>query len=69
MNHIYSHVLTHAQFMGSQSHTNNSHSYLSVCNVWLTVRASPRATPPSTPILFLLRLQLKTHNKAIKYSV
>ena len=51
----------HAQSMVSQAHINNSYSYLSVCNVWLTVRASPRATPPSAPISFENRLQLETH--------
>ena len=32
--------------------------YLSVCNVWLTVRASPKVTPPSGPIVFPSRLQV-----------
>ena len=40
----------HAQSMVSHAHINNSYSYLSVCNVWFTVRAPPRATPPSAPI-------------------
>ena len=47
----------------TQVHTNTIHSYLSVCRVWLTVSASPRATPPPAPIPFLFRLQLKTHTQ------
>ena len=35
-----------------------SHTHLSVCSVMLTLRASPRATPPSSPIPFISRLCL-----------
>ena len=56
---------THAHMYGQlQRSWTNKHTliamYLSVRNVWLTVRASPRATPPSVPILFRSRLQLET---------
>ena len=35
-----------------------SHTHLSVCSVMLTLRASPKATPPLTPITFPSRLCL-----------
>ena len=35
-----------------------SHTHLSVCSVMLTLRASPKATPPLSLISFLLRLCL-----------
>ena len=38
-----------------------SHAHLSVCSVMLILRAFPRATPPLSPIEFLLRLCLD-HN-------
>lgn len=38
-----------------------SHSYLSSCNVWLVLRASPRAAPPLDPMSFQSTLQLEIH--------
>ena len=38
-------------------------SYLSFWIVWLTARASPRATPPSGPISFWSRLHLEMHTE------
>ena len=35
-----------------------SHTHLSVCSVLLTLRVSPKTTPPLSPILFLQRLCL-----------
>ena len=35
-----------------------SQTHLSTCNVLLTLRASPKATPPSFPIPFISRLCL-----------
>ena len=40
-----------------------SHTHLSVCNVMLTLRASPRATPPLSLIPFPSRLCLSNINE------
>ena len=54
---ICSYVQIHIEYRRSQTHTNNYiYSYFSVCNFWLIVRASPRATPPSTIISLQWRL-------------
>ena len=45
-----------------------SHTHLSVCSVMLTLRASPKATHPLSPILFLKRLCLNNMKILILFS-
>ena len=63
MNDMHAHMYGHMHIPWDHKHIL---SYLSVCNVSLTVRASPRATPPSSPIIFLSRLQLEIHTVRIE---
>ena len=44
-----------------------SHTHLSVCSDLLTLRAFPRATPPSSPTKFLSRLCLDHNHENNKF--
>ena len=61
----HDHVMNHCTILIKRAEwvqpCSHMYSYLTLRSVLLTVRAFPRSTPPSRPILFESRLQLEVH--------